>query len=135
MKFFKLWWAWITRVFRDDTDIVLELISGVAVFVERAIPIVEEVDKLKQDLKEAREQNLAPIRSRQFIEAQLGKYFQDRDEREGLALTLAKIPVADLLFNVAVECLGRLAPNTSVSTLRLAVQLAYNVYKARQVKE
>lgn len=121
MKF----WTWLTNLFADKTDIVV-VIDNIKVYVDKILPIVEAIDKeIKPHLQKSDNVKYT------LITTFLLKYTGNFSEVAILADKLIKLSNTDLLFNLALEILKLLsAKNTSLSVLRLAVELAYNLYKA-----
>lgn len=120
-------WTWFKGLF-SNKDKIISIIDSAKVFVEKALPIVEAINnQVKPFLAGSEATKYALLSS--FLLKYSGNI-------KGVASTteaLLKLPNADLLFNLALEILKLAAPtNTSLSVLRLAVELAYNLYKASQ---
>lgn len=125
MKWFVNVKNWVLSWFTDENKLrLLQFLNGMQVFVDWAYPIVKEIDeKLKPLLKGG-----TPV-----VEA-LTKFFEeyvdDLDEVVDLVHSLKDLPLADMLANVAIELLKlKSGSNIALSVLRLAVELAYNLYK------
>lgn len=126
---FKSWGEWLTSWWASpvNRNAVLDILDHAAVFADHAMPIVEAIDT---ELKPA-------LRTGHFafsmtIENFIRKHCGDADPTEVavLATRLNAMPTPDMLVNVALFLLSRASPkNTGVSILRLAIELAYNVYK------
>lgn len=106
---------------------VLDVLNHVSAFADHAMPIVEAIDvQLKPALRTG---NFAFSLT---LEDFITKNCEGVDSKEiaSLVSRVYGLPTPDLLVNVALFMLARVAPNhTGVSVLRLAIELAYNVYK------
>lgn len=121
--------AWVASLFsKQSRETVLEVLDHVSVFVDHALPIVEAIDKyLKPVLKHGSE---PPVVAVYKFMNELGWLKLGSDELETEAARLSALPVPDLLANVAIFLLKQAKPEAAgLSILRLAVELAYNVYK------
>ena len=122
---------WVFGWFTDETkQRILAILNGVKGLVEYALPIVKAIDEqLKPFLSQTNADTLKLVT--EFLE----KHMDDFDAVIALANKLSALPMADMLANLALELLKLKAPtNASLSTLRLAIELAYNIYKAMSPK-
>lgn len=122
---------WVFGWFTDETkQRILALLNGVKGLVDQALPIIKAIDQqLKPFLSQANVDTLKEVTK--F----LSKYMDDFDTVLALANKLSALPMADMLANIALELLKLKVPtNSSFSTLRLAVELAYSIYKAMSPK-
>lgn len=125
MKWFTNFKLWALSWFTDESKLrLLAYLNGIQVFINWAGPIVKEIDeKLKPLLK-------MDIPAFEAVKTFLEEYQDEFDDVVALAESLKDLPMADLLMNVALECLKlKTNGNVAVSVLRLAVELAYNIYK------
>lgn len=102
------------------------LLNKASAYVDLAIPIVKRIDEeLKPLLKDKEVPALVAIQ--RFLDAN-GKGIKNSLE---IAQRLASLPMADMLANIALELLKNSSPaSTSLSILKLSVEVAYNIYKA-----
>lgn len=122
MKF----WNWFTNLFTGK-DKIISLIDSAKAFVEKALPVVQAIEEQIKPFVNDNNKAFLNLKLVTF----LSKYNFDFDYVTKIAEQLVKLPNADLLFNLALEVLKVAAPtNTPLSVLRLAVELAYNLYKA-----
>lgn len=126
MSWFTSFKEWLLSWFTDTRKLqILELLQGVNVFIDYARPIVERIDK---QLKPLLKLDNTPVFD--TIKKFLEEYSDEFDDVVEIANKLKDLPMADLLANVAIECLKlHSSAHVSLSVLRLAVELAYNVYK------
>lgn len=123
---FKAVQEWVMSWFSDaNKQKIFAILNGVKTLVDYALPIVKAIDeKLKPVLNDGAEDVVQAVRK--FLE----EYMDDLDKVLELADKLADLPMADMLANIALELLKTTSPtNASLSMLRLAVELAYNIYK------
>jgi hypothetical protein len=120
MKF----WNWLKSFFTDvNRDKVLKVLDNVEEFVKEAIPIVALIDEKLKPL-------LANKPKLEAIYKFLAEYADDIDDVLAVAEKLADLPLQDMLANVALELLkGTIKTNVSLSALKLAIELAYQIYK------
>lgn len=129
------WWsgivAWVSGWFSDQNRAkVVDVLNHAQAFIAYALPIVESIDKtLKPVIKDAMAGNCdTPIAC--LISRFLEQYGMDSSAAEKAGLELQGMPIADLSLNVALFALKHVAPDVAASSiLRLAIELAYNVYK------
>lgn len=125
MKWFTSLKTWVLSWFTDENKLrLLSFLNGVQVFVDWAYPIVQEIDeKLKPLLK-------MDLPAFDALVKFLREYEDEFDNIVELAESLKDLPLADMLANVALELLKlKAGTNVATSVLRLAVELAYNLYK------
>jgi hypothetical protein len=124
MSWFTTFKDWLLSWFTDaNKQKLLALLTGIKGFVDAALPIVKEIDEL---LKPMLEKNSTALALYEF----LLKHISNVDYVSDLAKKLSDLPLADMLANVALEILRTKVPATaSLSVLRLAIELAYNLYK------
>lgn len=116
---------WVMSWFTDASkQRLLALLNGVRQLVEVAGPIVQAIDEqLKPFLND---KNVFLTKLMQFLIANIGSV----EKAVALVNQLKDLPMADLLANVALEILKtKVSSNVAFSTLRLAIELAYNIYK------
>lgn len=124
MSWFTSFKEWLLSWFTDaNKQKLLALLGNVKGFVDAALPIVKEIDEVLKPL-------LASNETIKAISEFLLEHFDNVDYVVDLAEKLSELPLADMLANVALEVLKTRVPATaSLSVLRLAIELAYNVYK------
>ena len=128
---FRTWFAslWTAK----NRDALLAVLDHVSVFVDVALPIVEAIDK---ELKPAlRTGHYTVVKSvDDFLRTHMES--EHYDEIAKCSLRVAHMPLPDLAVNVALFMLQRARPESvGVSILRLAIELAYNVYKRSKKNE
>lgn len=127
-SFFAGWWNWFGAFFGKNASRAKEVLESVSKLIDVALPIVEDIDQtIKQFLK---------VHSHQpgMIYDGIVEFLQLRgvpeSESREAANTLRFMPTADILVNLALLLLQRnAAASAGYSLLRLAIELAYNIYK------
>lgn len=115
MNPFSAIWRWWTK------PRVARVIDEAAVLAEQAAPIVEDIENnLKPHLK--------PNRNKTLIESYLGEFEADETLVKQVAGALSKLPIPDMLHGVACFLVARYVPEPSRGLVRLAVELAYQLY-------
>lgn len=123
---------WMVGLFGDNADDVRTVLVAASGLIDKALPIVESLDAgLKQDLA------ADPLNRTAVMNAvtELGVTGSDRPLTEAakIANRVAGLSVSEVLAAVAVYVLGRQVPaGIPERILRLAIELAYCVYKARR---
>ena len=113
--------SWFTDASRQK---LLALLNNIKKFVDVALPIVKEIDEVLKPL-------LANSTKALALQEFLVKHLGDLDDVITLAVKLSKLPTADMLANVALEILKtKFTVTPSLSALRLAIELAYSIYKS-----
>ena len=109
---------------------IVEILEGLDVFFNKALPIVEKIDKeLKPELKRITAEG-DEIDIYETVLKFLEQYKDIISDIRALAEKVYGMQLPDLLFTIAIEILrAQSTTNASLSILRLAVELAYNVYK------
>lgn len=124
--------TWFLSWFVDSKELkVIEILEGLDVFFNKALPIVKQIDEeLKPELKKLAAENGDEIDVYEKILAFLKKFEGVFLNAVEVAQRVYKLPLPDMLFTIAIEILkSQSTANPSLSLLRLAIELAYNVYK------
>lgn len=110
---------------------VIEILEGLDVFFNKALPIVKQIDEeLKPALRKLAAENGDEVDVYETILWFLKKFEDTLGDVFEVAQRVYKLPIPDMLFTIAIEILkSQSTANPSLSLLRLAVELAYNVYK------
>ena len=133
--FSKLWnnlSTWVSSWFSPSGRAkVVEVLNNVSVFIDYALPIVEAIDmSLKPVIRDA-QKGVCTTPIACLIGDFLSKYGVSDEVAESHGRELQGLPLADMLVNVALLALKQVKPESaSSSILRLAIELAYNVYKS-----
>lgn len=119
----KTWFlSWFTDVNKLE---IIKLLQGIAIFIDYAKPIVEHIDKILKPLLKGEDMPIYDA-----ILTFLGEYSDDFDKVVEMAEEYAELPLGDMLANIAMFCLkAKVGDSVSSSILRLAIELAYNLYK------
>jgi hypothetical protein len=118
-------------LFGNNGDAVKTVLHNVSSLVTEAQPIVEAVET---DVKAVIAAGAADPKgilatALKFIQ----KYEPDLAKAQATANTLAALPLSDMFRDLASFALQTLAPSgTLASSLNLAVELAYSVFKQKQ---
>jgi hypothetical protein len=116
-------------LFGDNGATVQKVLHDVSGFVGIAEPIIQEIEVEVKAIIQAGDHNATLTSMLNF----LGKYEPDFNKAKQIADTLSGLPVADILHNLAVLALSTIVPaGTASSLIRMAVELAYNVFKAKK---
>ena len=119
---------WIAGLWSaKNREALLVVLDHASAFVDLALPIVEAIDK---ELKPAlRTGHWAVTKSvEDFMREHMGA--EHYDEIAKYSQRVRHMPLNDLAVNVALFMLRCAKPNSvGESILRLAIELAYNVYK------
>ena len=121
--------AWFSGLFaKGNRAVVVSLLDHVSVFVDHALPIVKAIDEqLKPAIRTSSQPLIITIET--FIGERLNGLELTAARRD--AQKLVYLPTADMLVNVALILLARAKPESvPTSLLRLAIELAYSIYKA-----
>ena len=110
---------------------VIEILEGLNDFFNKALPIVQQIDEeLKPSLKKLTAEGGDSVDTYETILAFLSKFKEYIGDIAEVAQRVYLLPLPDMLFTIAIEILkSQSTSNPSLSMLRLAVELAYNVYK------
>lgn len=110
---------------------VIEILEGLNDFFNKALPIVQQIDEeLKPRLKAIASDGGDSIDTYETVLWFLAKFKEHLGDIVEIAQRVYLLPLPDMLFTIAIEILkAQSASNPSLSMLRLAVELAYNVYK------
>lgn len=110
---------------------VIEILEGLNDFFNKALPIVQQIDEeLKPKLKVIKADGGDSIDTYEAILWFLEKFKEHLGDIVEIAQRVYLLPLPDMLFTIAIEILkAQSTSNPSLSMLRLAVELAYNVYK------
>lgn len=120
----KKYWTWFLSFFKDvHKDKVVELIDGIKNIIESAVPLVAIIDeKLKPYLDTDTKYYLLV----KFLKEQAPSL----DKLADVAAALSRLPTPEMLANLAMVLVQCTTPvGVSGSTLRLAVEIAYSIYK------
>lgn len=111
---------------------VIEILEGLDVFFNKALPIVKQIDEeLKPALRKLAAENGDEVDVYETILWFLKKFEDTLGDVFVIAQKVYKLPIPDMLFTIALEILkAQSTTNPSLSLLRLAIELAYNVYKS-----
>jgi len=128
--------TWFISWFVSDKDLkIIDILEDINDLIKWALTIVEKIDnELKPELKRVASEGDA-IDVYETVFKFLNQFKElPADSDNSLAIDIAekvyKMPLPDLLFTVAIELLKTFAgTNVQLSALRLAVELAYNIYK------
>lgn len=132
MNFWTTIKKWVLGWFVNAKELkVIEILEGVDVFLNRALPIVRKIDEeLKPILKQSYKDKAGEMEIYSSVLWFLNQFQDVLDDVLELVDKVYLLPLPDMLFTIAVEILKAQSPNNpSISILRLAVELAYNVYK------
>jgi len=123
--------TWFLGWFVSSKDLkIIDILEDINEFIKLALVIVEKIDnELKPELKRA-----ASVGDSIDVYETVLKFLEQFKELSINTVELAnkvfEKPLPELLFTVAVELLkAYTGTNASLSALRLAVELAYNIYK------
>lgn len=110
---------------------VIEILEGLDTFFNKALPIVKQIDEeLKPALRKLASENGDEVDVYETILWFLKKFEDTLGDVFEVAQRVYKLPIPDMLFTIALEILkAQSSTNPSLSILRLAIELAYNVYK------
>ena len=110
---------------------VIEILEGIDVLLNKAIPIVKQLDEeLKPALRNVYAGTKDEIDIYETVFLFLKKFENILGDISTIAQQVYKLPLPDLLFTIAIEILkAQSTGNVSLSILRLAVELGYNIYK------
>lgn len=123
---------WVLGWFVNPKELkVIEILEGVDIFFNKALPIVRQIDEqLKPLLKKANAEKSSELEIYSHVLWFLNQFQDVLDDVLDLVDKVYQLPLPDMLFLIAVEILkAQSKDNPSISVLRLAVELAYNVYK------
>lgn len=124
--------TWVLSWFVSSKDYkVIEILEGVNDFFNKALIIVQQIDEeLKPRLKAISADGGDSIDTYETILWFLEKFKEHLGDIVEIAQRVYLLPLPDMLFTIAIEILkSQSIGNPSLSILRLAVELAYNVYK------
>lgn len=124
--------TWFLSWFVGSKELkVIEILEGLDVFFNKALPIVKQIDEeLKPELRKLASENGDEIDVYEKILEFLKKFEGVFLNAVEVAQRVYKLPFPDMLFTIALEILkSQSVTNPSLSLLRLAIELAYNVYK------
>lgn len=124
--------TWILGWFVSAKEFkVIEILEGLNDFFNKALPIVQQIDEeLKPRLKTIAADGGDSIDTYETILWFLEKFKEYLGDIVEIAQRVYLLPLPDMLFTIAIEILkAQSTSNPSLSMLRLAVELAYNVYK------
>lgn len=124
--------TWILSWFVGAKEFkVIEILEGLNDFFNKALPIVQQIDEeLKPRLKTIASDGGDSIDTYETVLWFLAKFKEHLGDIVEIAQRVYLLPLPDMLFTIAIEILkAQSANNPSLSMLRLAVELAYNVYK------
>jgi len=123
--------TWLLSWFVSDKDLkIIDILEDINDLVKWALTIVEKIDnELKPELK-----RVASEGDKIDVYETVLKFLEQFKELSINAVEIAnkvfEKPLPELLFTIAIELLKAYSgTNASLSTLRLAVELAYNIYK------
>lgn len=123
--------TWFLGWFVSSKDLkIIDILEDINEFIKLALVIVEKIDnELKPELKRA-----TSVGDSIDVYETVLKFLEQFKELSINTVELAnkvfEKPLPELLFTVAVELLkAYTGTNASLSALRLAVELAYNIYK------
>jgi hypothetical protein len=110
---------------------VIEILEGIDVLLNKAIPIVKQLDEeLKPALRDLYTGTGDEVDVYETVFLFLKKFENILGDISTIAQQVYKLPLPDLLFTIAIEILkAQSTGNASLSILRLAVELGYNIYK------
>lgn len=124
--------TWVLSWFVSAKEFkVIEILEGLNDFFNKALPIVQQIDEeLKPRLKTIAADGGDSIDTYETILWFLEKFKEHLGDIVEIAQRVYLLPLPDMLFTIAIEILkAQSTSNPSLSMLRLAVELAYNVYK------
>jgi hypothetical protein len=124
--------TWVLSWFVSAKEFkVIEILEGLNDFFNKALPIVQQIDEeLKPRLKTIAVDGGDSIDTYETILWFLEKFKEHLGDIVEIAQRVYLLPLPDMLFTIAIEILkAQSTSNPSLSMLRLAVELAYNVYK------
>ena len=110
---------------------VIEILEGIDTLLNKAIPIVRQIDEeLKPALKNLYTGTGDEVDIYETVFLFLKKFENILGDISTIAQQVYQLPLPDLLFTIAIEILkAQSTGNASLSILRLAVELGYNIYK------
>lgn len=117
----------IGRLLGKDESSVLDVLSNINPVFKPALALVRKLDEELKPLlkvKQANNQGFYVV-VLDFLEQFRGQI----PDIYALAVKVANLPIGELLFVLAIEILKTQTGNPTLSMLRLAVELAYSVYK------
>jgi hypothetical protein len=116
-------------LFGPNSTAVQKLLHSISGFVGLAEPIILEVENDLKEVIKAGDKTLALPKIVEF----LSRYEPDVAKAGDIANSLSGLPVSDLLHNLAVIALSTVVPaGTATSLVRMAVELAYNIFKSKK---
>lgn len=124
--------TWFLSWFVGSKELkVIEILEGLDAFFNKALPIVKQIDEeLKPALRKLSSENGDEVDIYETILWFLKKFEDTLGDVFEVAQRVYKLPLPDMLFTIALEILkSQAVANPSLSLLRLAIELAYNVYK------
>lgn len=126
MKFFDAIGHFFKSIFGADSTVVQGVLKEVSSVATLAAPIIQDVETTLK----------APAAAGSSVDQKLltflGKYEPDAAKVASTATALAALPVSDMLAKAAQFALATFVPaGTAASLINLAVELAYNVFKAK----
>lgn len=134
----KSMWVWLLSVARipsKHTEDVLKVAAGVVEYVDAAIPVVKQInERLKSAISEDtnwsdRYHQVATFL--QFVDPVDADDKEKQREHSAVVVSVYQLPRAELLARVALFLLEKSLPSSpATSVLRLAIEIAYQVYKA-----
>lgn len=130
--------TWFLSWFVGSKELkVIEILESLDTLFNKSLPIVRQIDEeLKPALRNLKSQNGDKIDLYETVLSFLKKFEDILDDVVIITQQVYKLPIPDMLFTIAIEILkAQSAGNTSLSVLRLSVELAYNVYKKTRHKE
>lgn len=140
MSFWSTIKSWVLAFFvKSDKLDILDVLESLEGFLDSALIVVEKIDKVvKPALKEMASKDPEGVEA-QFLELvtifveSFGDIVASTIDIKELADKLFLLPIGEICFNLALAVLGAQSKsNASLSILRLAIELAYNVYKNNQ---
>lgn len=123
---------WVVAWFLDRRILkVIDVLESVNDLIDKAIDVVKDIDEdLKPKLKVISSDGGDSVDIYETVLIYLEKFKEQLGDIVAIAQKVYLLPLPDMLFTIAIEILKSQAiANPSISILRLAVELGYNIYK------